>query len=521
MTSCKHTTGTLSGTSNTGLITKAIGTIGFNPSVLLFLLSLLAIWNISIPAYAKGAPDSFAPLVEKLAPSVVNISTTAVKKSNGGDEREFRLPPGSPLEEFFRRFGEEFNRRGPPSPHKNDNGDKPRQKVSSLGSGFIISKDGLIVTNNHVVSGADEIQVRLEDTTTHKATIIGLDSKTDLALLKIEVNHDLPAVRFGDSDKMRVGDWVMAIGSPFGLGGTVTAGILSARSRNINQGPYDDFFQTDAAINRGNSGGPMFNLDGEVIGVNTAIFSPSGGSVGIGFAISSNLVQNVISQLKKYGKTRRGWIGVQIQTVTPEIAEGLGLDEPRGALVSRLTQKGPAEKAGIQAGDVIVSFNNNDVTTMPELPRIVASTEIGSKVPVTVWRDGKEVDVRIVLGHLEDAEEKGLLRSEKPQLRTETPEADILGMSLSEITDEARAEFNLSDTVDGGVLIVDIDSNSLAAEQGLRPGDVIMEAGRKSVTTPQDIMSAIDQAKKRKRKGLLLRIYSGGDIRFVSIPLKD
>ena len=329
-----------------------------------FLLGLLFALTMvlgALPAAAKSAPDSFADLADKLLPSVVNISSTQVVREDRGPQAP-QLPEGSPFGDSFREF---FNR----------NQNAPR-RATSLGSGFIISSDGLVVTNNHVIEGADEITVTLSDDSQHVATLVGRDPKTDLALLRIDADRDLPAVPWGDSTKSRVGDWVVAIGNPFGLGGTVTAGIISARQRDINQGPYDSFLQTDASINRGNSGGPMFNMDGEVIGVNTAIFSPTGGSVGVGFAVPSTIVSRVIAQLQEFGQTRRGWLGVRIQTVTDEIAESIGLDKARGALVSSVTADGPAEEGGIKAGDVVLSFDGKSVDSMRELPRIVAETDI-------------------------------------------------------------------------------------------------------------------------------------------------
>ncbi|WP_375731161.1 Do family serine endopeptidase, partial [Azospirillum sp. B506] len=349
----------------------------------------------------RNAPGSFADLAEKLLPAVVNISTSqsAPQRPQGQRPEVPQFPPGSPFEDFFRDF---FDRQ--------QQQDQPQRKATSLGSGFIIdAKNGYVVTNNHVVQDADEITVILQDDTNIKAELVGKDSKTDLALLKIKTSHPLVAVPFGDSDAMRVGDWVLAIGNPFGLGGSVTAGIISARQRNIDAGPYDDFLQTDASINRGNSGGPMFNLNGEVIGINTAIFSPSGGSVGIGFAIPSNLAKQVVAQLKDYGKTRRGWLGVRIQAVTPEIAESLGLPNHKGALVASVTQDGPAAKGGIQAGDVVTKFDGREIDEMRRLPRVVAETSIDKAVPVEVWRKGKSQTVHVKVGELEPAEKQGLL----------------------------------------------------------------------------------------------------------------
>jgi serine protease Do len=346
-----------------------VATIGFG--------SFIAAPSVVTPAYARAAPESFADLAEKLLPSVVNISTTQLTKKQGRGLEVPQFPPGSPFEEFFRDF---FDRNRPDS--------QPR-KSTALGSGFIVDPAGYVVTNYHVIENAEEITVILQDDTNLKAKIIGRDTKTDLALLKVEPTKPLPAVKWGDSDKSRVGDWVVAIGNPFGLGGTVTAGIISARKRNINSGDYDSFLQTDASINRGNSGGPMFNLKGEVIGVNTAIFSPSGGSIGIGFAIPARQASLIVNQLRKYGRTRRGWLGVRIQTVTDQIAESLELEGAGGALVAGVTKDGPAEAAGLKAGDVVLSFDGRKVKQMRELPRIVAETPIEKEVKLKVWRNGK------------------------------------------------------------------------------------------------------------------------------------
>ena len=339
---------------------------------------------------ARSAPESFANLAEKLLPAVVNISTTAVVKQSAGKRPELpQFPPGSPFEDFFREF---FDRNNP----------KQQRKSTSLGSGFIIDGKGIVITNNHVIQGADEISVVLQNNETLKAEVVGRDIKTDIAVLRVKPKKDLPFVKLGKSDKIRVGDWVVAIGNPFGLGGTVTAGIVSARGRNINSGPYDDFIQTDASINRGNSGGPLFNMAGEVIGINTAIFSPSGGSIGIGFSIPSSIANSVISQLIKYGKTKRGWLGVRIQSVTDEIAESLGLEKATGALIASVTENSPAAKGGIKAGDVVLRFNSKIVKSMRSLPKIVAETEINKRVDVEVWRGRKKIVTQVSVGELDE-----------------------------------------------------------------------------------------------------------------------
>src|SRR5712671_4902754 len=372
----------------------------------------------SSAALARG-PESIADVAEKVIDAVVNISTS--QNVEGRNSAIPQLPPGSPFEEFFDEFFK--NRRGqgdnrPPGDNRqgdnrpgdgrpggnNQNRDRALRRVNSLGSGFIIDASGIVVTNNHVISEADEISVILNDGTRLKATLIGRDQKTDLALLQVKPDKPLKAVKFGDSDKLRLGEWVVAIGNPFSLGGTVTAGIVSARNRDINSGPYDNYIQTDAAINRGNSGGPLFNLEGEVVGVNTAIISPSGGSIGIGFAVPSKTALPVIDQLKQFGETRRGWLGVRIQQVTDEIAESLKISPPRGALVAGIDDKGPAKPAGIEPGDVIIKFDGKDIKEMRDLPRVVADTPIGKQTPVTIIRKGKEETKTVTLGRLEDGE---------------------------------------------------------------------------------------------------------------------
>jgi len=372
------------------------------------------------PALARGAPDSFADLAARLLPSVVNISTSQTLKTAGGDQGTPdmpQFPPGSPFEEFFHDFLE----RNLP---KGDHQDVTPRKATSLGSGFIIDPSGYIVTNNHVIADADEITVILHDNTNLKAKVIGRDTKTDIALLKVKADKPLVAVSWGDSDVARVGDWVLAIGNPFGLGGSVTAGILSARQRDINSGPYDDFLQTDAPINRGNSGGPMFNMDGQVIGINTAIYSPSGGSIGIGFAIPSALAKEVVSELQDEADhtVHRGWLGVRIQAVTDEIAESLGLNKTQGALVASVNDKGPAQVAGIQPGDVILDFDGKDVSDMRRLPRLVAETPVNKTVPVTLWRKRAETTVKVKVGRLEESDQQLASAKEAPKKNSQPRE---------------------------------------------------------------------------------------------------
>ncbi|WP_437359570.1 DegQ family serine endoprotease [Inquilinus limosus] len=462
-------------------------------------------------ARAAPAPDSFADLAEKLVPAVVNISTTQ-KVQDGQDLPEMpQFPPGSPFDEFFRDF---FNRRG-----QGDRPPRPRN-ATALGSGFIVRANGFIVTNYHVIEDAEEITVVLHDNTSLEAKLIGRDDKTDLAVLKVETDKPLPFVEFGDSDQLRVGDWVLAIGNPFGLGGSVTAGIISARSREIGAGNYDDFLQTDAAINRGNSGGPMFNMDGKVIGINTAIYSPSGGSVGIGFAIPSSLASGVIDQIIQFGRTKRGWLGVRIQSVTPEIAESLGLEKPEGALVAGVTDKGPAARAGIETGDVILQFDGKPITESRRLPRVVADTPVDKQVSVTVWRKGARKELPVTLGELEAAEESGLLAS-TPDSQSDSgkpQELTALGLTLSPITDALKKQYSLADD-QKGVVVTEIAGGSPAAEKGLKPGDVIVEVGQAEVANPADVAKKVTEAREGGRKSVLLLVESGGDLRFVALPV--
>ncbi|MGP1397063.1 MAG: DegQ family serine endoprotease [Inquilinaceae bacterium] len=459
---------------------------------------------------AAPAPESFADLAEELLPSVVNISTSQVAPNREFDAPELpQFPPGSPFEDFFRDF---FDRR-------NQGEGAPRRRSTSLGSGFIIDPSGYVVTNYHVIEGADEIKVILSDDTNLNAELVGWDDKTDLAVLKVETSTPLPAVRWGDSEEMRVGDWVVAIGNPFGLGGTVTAGIISARARNINAGPYDDFIQTDASINRGNSGGPMFNMDGAVIGINTAIFSPSGGSVGIGFAIPSSLARSVVDQIVEFGRTRRGWLGVRIQTVTDEIAESLGLSDTRGALVAGVTPGGPAEEAGIEAGDVIVEFDGREVDEMRRLPRLVAETAVNKEVSVRLWRQGQSEQLVVVLGELEEAEEDGLLAA-VPDSEVDESALEPLGLSLAPINTEVRNQYNLAADVEG-VVITDVLAGSSAEEKGLRPGEVIVEVGQEKVSSPSDVARKIEEASEAGRRSVLLLVEREGDLRFVALSIAE
>ena len=477
------------------------------------------------PAIARSAPDSFADLAAKLLPAVVNISSTQNTQTSQRAPRESGpevpvFPPGSPFEQFFKDF---LNRQrppgqrgeGPPRP------ERPERKAQSLGSGFIVDASGLIVTNNHVIEGADEISVILQDNTTLKAEVVGRDETGDIALLRVKSDKPLPVVEFGDSNASRVGDWVLAIGNPFGLGGTVTAGIVSARGRDIRQGPYDDFIQTDAAINRGNSGGPLFNMDGKVIGINTAIFSPSGGSIGIGFSIPSNMAKSIVIQLKDFGHPRRGWLGVRIQQVTPELAESVGLKDTSGAMVAGTTDGGPAEKAKIKGGDIILKFDGQDVKDMHALPRIVAETEVGKQVKVVLWRDGKEVTVT---AELDEKPSDTKLASAEPGKRppSATPSAarDIagLGMKIAPLTAELKDKFQIG-ADQKGVVITDVAQGGLAADRGLKPGDVIVEVQQTEVLSPEDVIKKVEAQRAQDRKSVLMLIQGQDGVRYVPLPL--
>lgn len=481
-------------------------------SVLRFLvLTLTFIVCATQPAQAGRAPDSFADLAEKLLPAVVNISTSQmISQQRGGPSFDLQLPESSPFNEFFQDFMKQHQPRLP-------NGGARKHKAASLGSGFIIDPKGYIVTNYHVIQDADEITVILQDDTNLKAKIVGRDKKTDLALLKVENKKILPALTFGDSDKVRVGDWIVAIGNPYGLGGTVTAGIISARARNINSGPYDDYLQTDASINRGNSGGPMFNMKGEVIGINTAIFSPTGGSVGIGFAIPSSMAKGVISQLKNTGHTRRGWLGVRIQTVTPEISKSLGLKTPKGALVSSVTKDGPAAKAGLHVGDVILKFNGKDVTEMHKLPRYVAETKIGNKSTVTVLRKGKTKTITVKIGELEaDADE-----DKKTNFKTKADDGEEikpLSIHVSKLSKSLRKKYNIKKNTNG-VIILKVAPDSLAYEAGMRRTDIISQAAQEDITSAKQLRK-IARASKKSGKPLLLLVEREGNVRFIALKLE-
>ncbi|UWQ84623.1 Do family serine endopeptidase [Leisingera caerulea] len=475
----------------------------------LAVLSMAVLLMQAVTAMAR--PESLAPLAERVSPSVVNITTTTVVEGRTGPQGI--VPEGSPFEDFFREFQD---RNG------NGNGNRPRRS-SALGSGFVISEDGYIVTNNHVIDGADEIEIEFfpgegQPKKLLPAEVIGTDPNTDIALLKVKAPAPLKFVKFGDSDTARVGDWVVAMGNPLGQGFSLSAGIVSARNRELS-GSYDDYIQTDAAINRGNSGGPLFNMDGDVVGVNTAILSPTGGSIGIGFSMASNVVVRVVEQLKEFGETRRGWLGVKIQDVDADLAEAIGLEKARGALVTDVPE-GPAKEAGVLAGDVIVSFDGADVRDTRSLVRQVGNAEVGKTVRVVVYREGKTETLRVTLGRREDAERGP---SSVPDGSGDAPgstEKELLGLSVGLLTEQMRSELNVGEDVEG-LAILSVDETSEAWEKGLRAGDVITEAGQQKVTSISDLEARVEEAKEAGRKSLLLLVRRGGEPRFVALNLAE
>jgi len=495
----------------------------------LLLLAAPLLADMPTGAAAHAAPDSFADLAASLLPAVVNVSSSQTSRASTDAPEMPVFPPGSPFEQFFKDFMNRHHGNG----DNGDNGDgddqdqdqgdnqdqgKPRH-MQSLGSGFIIDPSGVIVTNNHVIDGADEITVTLQDNTTLKATVVGHDDRWDLAVLKVTPDKPLPAVHFGDSDGSRVGDWVLAIGNPFGLGGSVTAGIVSARGRDIQQGPYDDFIQTDAAINKGNSGGPLFNMAGDVIGINTAILSPSGGSIGLGFAIPSGEARVVVDQLRRFGRARRGWLGVRIQQVTPDIAETLGLKGSDGALVAGVTNGGPAAHAHIQNGDVILTFNGQPLHEMRTLTRVVAETAIDSHVPVDIWRDGKRQTLQVVVAEMPDDEKPAAVVQPHKPPSTPSVELSAFGLKVAAVNDDLRQKFKLDDK-QKGIVITDVTPAGLAADRGLMPGDVIVEVQQQSVAAPADLQKRLSEARGQGRKTVLLLVQSKDGMRWVPLPVK-
>jgi serine protease Do len=481
---------------------------------------------VSAPALARG-PDGIADVAEKVIDAVVNISTSqtvdASKGGGGGDRGAMpQLPPGSPFEEFFDDFFK--NRRGGPgggSKGGDKGSDLQPRKTNSLGSGFIVDTSGIAVTNNHVIADADEINIIMNDGTKIKAELVGVDKKTDLAVLKFKPPaKPLVAVKFGDSDKLRLGEWVIAIGNPFSLGGTVTAGSVSARNRDIKSGPYDSYIQTDAAINRGNSGGPLFNLDGEVIGVNTLIISPSGGSIGIGFAVPSKTVIGVVDSLRQFGELRRGWLGVRIQQVTDEIAESLNIKPARGALIAGVEDKGPAKPAGIEPGDVVVKFDGKDIKEPKDLSRVVADTAVGKSVDVVVIRKGTEETKKVTLGRLEDGEKVQTAAKTKDEPVEKPVTQKALGLDLATLSKDLRSRYKIKDSVKG-VIITSVDTSSDAAEKRLSAGEVIVEVAQEAVANAADVKKRVDQLKKDGKKSVLLLVSNPeGELRFVALSVQ-
>ncbi|SNS29745.1 MULTISPECIES: DegQ family serine endoprotease [unclassified Azospirillum] len=496
----------------------SLGRLSFRRAVALpFMAAALIFGDVSVALAQRGAPESFAPLAEKSLPAVVNISTSQTIQAKPGGRSPIPMPefpPGSPFEEFFKDFYE----------RQQQNQGKPR-RAQSLGSGFIIDASGYIVTNNHVIEGADEITVVFQDAdhTELKAKLIGTDKETDLALLKVESKQKLTALKWGNSDELKVGDWVVAIGNPFGLGGTVTAGIISARARDIGAGRFDDFLQTDAAINQGNSGGPLVNVQGEIVGINTAIFSRTGDSVGIGFAIPANMARTVIEELRKGGKVRRGWLGVQIQSVTPAIAESMGLPNDKGALVGTVSDGSPAAAAGLKPGDVILSFDGKDVANNRALPRMVAETPVGKKVTVAISRKGVKQNVTVTLAELpasvvdpEAAEEE---EQAKPDAKAQQTQVEALGLTLSPVTPALRRQYELAEDAKG-VVITKVAPGSASQARQLRPGDLVLEVSQQAVATPADVQAKVDAARKAGQKAVLLLLDRKGEQQFLALPLE-
>ncbi|MDJ0971363.1 MAG: DegQ family serine endoprotease [Kiloniellales bacterium] len=463
-------------------------------------------------AMARPAPESFADLTEKVAPAVVNVSIV----KSGGPSVRFEGPGGEelmpfgedhPLRDFFERF------LGPDSPELPGG----PQEQRGLGSGFVIDPDGYVVTNRHVIAGADEITVTFNDGRSLAADLVGQDEKTDLALLKVEAEEALPSVAFGDSEAVRPGDWVIAVGNPFGLGGSVTAGIVSARGRDLPGGSIIDFLQIDAPINKGNSGGPTFDMDGEVIGVNTAIYSPNGGSVGIGFAIPSEVASKVVAELREHGKVDRGWLGVRIQAVTPEFAEGFRLDEAKGALISSVTPESPAAEAGLETGDVILSWDGKAVEDLKDLPRLVAFTEVGKTVEVEIWRDGERETLEVVTGRAPGARKLAALGG-----ANDSDEVLLsgTGLTVATLTAESRARFGVDEDVEG-VVILSVERDSLAAREGLRRGDIIRSLASEAVETAADAKREIEQIKAEGLEVVTLLVSRDGVETFFALRLRN
>ena len=486
------------------MIAKSASIPQTSPGILraLWVTALTMALVIAQALSAQARPESFAGLAERVSDAVVNITTSTVVAQGAGPSPI--VPEGSPFEDFFREFRD-----------RSGQGERPR-RTSALGSGFVISEDGYVVTNNHVIDAADEIIIEFFSGEELNAEVIGTDPKTDIALLKVETDEPLPFVSFGDSDTARVGDWVMAMGNPLGQGFSVSAGIVSARNRALS-GTYDDYIQTDAAINRGNSGGPLFNMDGQVIGVNTAILSPTGGSIGIGFSMASNVVTRVVDQLKEFGETRRGWLGVRIQDVSEDVAEAMELEEARGALVTDVPE-GPAAEAGMEAGDVILSFDGKPVEDTRELVRQVGNTEVGKTVRVTVFRQGKTQTLRVTLGRREVAEGTVPTAQQGGDAPADAPETSLLGLTVKPLDDELRGQLDLSADATG-LVVTDVDNLSEAYEKGLRAGDLITEAGQQKVASGEALEDRIAEAREAGRTSILLLVRRAGEPRFVALPI--
>ena len=468
-----------------------------------FLVILISVFFISPTSiFAKTVPASFADLAEKLMPSVVNISATRVVETRPQSQFPFQFPPGSPFEEFFK----EFNQQQTPQ----------KRKSTALGSGFVISEDGIVITNNHVIQGSEGILVRFTNDKEYEAKLIGTDPVSDIAVLKINSKDKFKPVPLGDSGKARVGDWVLAIGNPFGLGGTVTSGIISAINRDINMGRYDNFIQTDASINQGNSGGPLFNLQGEVVGINTAIFSQSGGSVGIGFAIPSNFAKNVIDQLQKYGETRRGWLGVRIQVVTQEIADSLGMKEAIGALVADVNENSPAQKAGLKDGDVIIEFNGIKIDTMRKLPKVVGEAPVGKAANIKIWRDKKVLSKTVVLGRLEETAE---FKEKQVPAKVADTSVESLGIKVRNLNEKDMAARKIKDK--NGVIIQEVDVNGPMSDAAVGVGDIIIALQNKKIKDVSDFEQKVKKEIKSGSKSLLLTILdSQNRSRYVGVKIK-
>ena len=478
-----------------------------------FLYSIIIIFSTNLKSHPLS--DDFANLVEKLSPSVVNVFT--VQKPQESNNQQFdNIPPQ--FRDFFKNFPPGFPFGGPQQqPNRPQNEEQPQ----ALGSGFVIDPSGYIVTNHHVIAQANEIKVKFQDEKELKAKLIGQDKLTDLALLKVESKEPLPYVKFADSDKSRVGHSVIAIGNPFGLGGTVTSGIISAFNRDINSGPYDSFIQTDASINKGNSGGPLFNLDGEVVGINSAIFSPSGGSVGIGFSIPANLAKPIIEQLRKFGKTQRGWLGVRIQEITPDIAKSLGLKDEEGVLISMVNPGEPAEKSGLKAGDVIIEFNGQKIKDVRSLQRTVAESAVESKAKVKVWRNRKFKNFTVKLGELEKFNEVAQSEEQKDEeVTSDELELDDIGLRLMGLNKQLRTKYNVPKNIKG-VVITAVKKGSLAAKSGLNVGNVILQISQTEIKKPEDVKKIFDKAKKDKLESLLIQVHLDGFSRFLILKLQD